>query len=168
MNSAILFNFQVDKENKKIKVERSFNAQLPIIWQAWTDAKILDQWWGPKPWKAKTVNMDFREGGQWFYAMVGPDDAQSVWCLVDYKTIVHQKSFAADSSFANENKEINRSMAGSHWETEFISQAEETLVKIYLTFDKLEDLEQYVQMGFKEGFTIGLEQLDEWLNQQKP
>ena len=37
------------------------------------------------------------------------------------------------------------------------------MVKIKLTFDSLEDLETIIQMGFKEGFTAGLENLDQYL-----
>ncbi len=51
-----------DMANKKIKVTRSFDATPEQVWSAWTDEEILDQWWAPKPWKAKTKSMDFHEG----------------------------------------------------------------------------------------------------------
>lgn len=62
-----------DAANKKLIVVREFDAPLAEVWKAWTDSSILDQWWAPKPWKAKTKTMDFREGGTWLYSMVGPD-----------------------------------------------------------------------------------------------
>src|SRR6187431_3103993 len=70
MNATILFNFQVDKVNKKINVERSFNGPIDPVWSAWTEAEILDQWWAPKPWRAETKSMNFKEGGRWHYCMV--------------------------------------------------------------------------------------------------
>ena len=167
MKKEILFNFVVDKENKKIYVKRLFNAQLPLVWRAWTDAKILDQWWAPHPWKSETKSMDFREGGRWFYAMVSPDGSERHWCLMNYKTIVPQKYFTSVDAFAkDESGEINRDFPPNNWDTRFTSHAEDTEVNITLSFDKLEHLEQMIQMGFKEGFTQGLEQLDTWLNQQ--
>ena len=48
MNKAILFNFQVDKENKQIRVEQSFNAPFDLVWTAWTKADVLDPWWVSK------------------------------------------------------------------------------------------------------------------------
>ncbi|MHB1279027.1 MAG: SRPBCC family protein, partial [Bacteroidia bacterium] len=87
MNAAVLFNFLVDKENKKIRVERSFNAPLDLVWAAWTEPEILDQWWAPKPWRAETKSMDFRVGGRWLYCMAGPEGERH-WCLFDYKTII--------------------------------------------------------------------------------
>ena len=166
MKNAILFDFLVDKENKQIKVKRSFDGQLPLVWQAWTDAKILDQWWGPHPWKARTSVMDFREGGRWFYAMVGPS-GETHWSLVNFKTIAHQKSFTTDCAFSNEKAEIIPDFPSNQWEIHFTGREDETVVDVTLSFEKLEHMEQMVQMGFKEGFTIGLEQLDEWLDQQK-
>lgn len=49
MSKAILFNFLVDKEKNQITVDRSFNAPLDLVWAAWTEAELLDQWWAPKP-----------------------------------------------------------------------------------------------------------------------
>jgi uncharacterized protein YndB with AHSA1/START domain len=46
-------NFVVDKQNNKVKVTREFAAPLSKVWAAWTQSELLDQWWAPKPWKAK-------------------------------------------------------------------------------------------------------------------
>ena len=167
MRTAILFDFLVDKENKKIEVKRSFDALLPLVWQAWTDAEILDQWWAPHPWKATTAGMDFREGGHWLYVMRSPENNEAYWSLVNFMFIVHQKSFASNCSFCNEKGEINPDFPSNQWEIYFTGSEDETLVDVTLSFETLEHLEQMVQMGFKEGFTMGLDQLDEWLNQQK-
>ena len=111
MKKEILFDFVVDKESKTIKVKRSFHAALPLVWQAWTTAEILDQWWAPHPWKAETQRMDFREGGRWFYAMVSPDGKERHWCLMNYQTIVPEKYFTSVDAFAkDESGEINRHM----------------------------------------------------------
>jgi PhnB protein len=167
MNNAILFDFLVDRENKKIKVKRSFDAGLSLVWQAWTDAEILDQWWAPRPWKNKTISMDFREGGRWFYAMSGPDNNQTYWSLVNFRTIVYHKHFTSDSAFCNEKAEVNPDFPSNQWEIQFNSEEEQTVVHVTLSLEKLEHLDQLIQMGFKEGFTQGLEQLDALLKEQK-
>src|SRR5690606_40261776 len=75
-----------DAAQKKIFIKREFNAELEKVWQAWTTAELLDEWWAPKPWKARTKSLDFREGGKWFYAMVGPDGSES-WVRMDIITV---------------------------------------------------------------------------------
>jgi len=35
MNSNLLFDFSVNKENKTVHVVREFNAGLELVWKAW-------------------------------------------------------------------------------------------------------------------------------------
>ncbi|WP_257867923.1 SRPBCC domain-containing protein [Flavobacterium sp. J372] len=72
MKNDLLFDFNVNKENKTIIITREFAAGVALVWKAWTTPELLDQWWGPQPWRAETKSMDFTEGGYWLYAMVGP------------------------------------------------------------------------------------------------
>ena len=165
MKSSVLFNFLVNKENKEIKVEREFNAPLEMVWSAWTEAEILDQWWAPKPYKAKTKTMDFREGGYWLYAMTGPNNEEQ-YVKVDYLTINPRKSFTAYDVFCDANGNMDLSMPRNRWENEFTGKDQQTIVHIRLTFDSLDDLERIIEMGFKEGFTAGLENLDQYIEAQ--
>ena len=160
MKSSLLMNFSVDKENRKIKVEREFAAPLANVWSAWTESDILDQWWAPKPWKAKTKSMDFREGGYWLYAMIGPE-GEVHWSRADFKSIAPLKSYSAQDAFCDESGNINPTQPRSVWTNKFSEASNSTTVSIEIQFDKLSDLEGLMEMGFKEGFTAGLENLDE-------
>ena len=163
MKNSLLMNFTVDKENKTVRVKREFAAPLDKVWAAWTQSELLDQWWAPRPWKARTKKMDFREGGQWLYAMVGPDGTEH-WALAEYKTIDPQKSFSALDAFCDENGNINDSFPRSFWTNEFNENGDTTMVSVEIQHEKLEDLEKIIEMGFKEGFTAALENLDELLS----
>lgn len=118
MNKTILFNFTVDKANNQIKVERSFNAPVDLVWKAWTTAEILDQWWAPWPWRAQTKHMDFREGGYWLYAMVGPN-YEKHWSRADFIKIKPQQFFSAMDGFCDENGTLNTSLPRNQWENHF-------------------------------------------------
>lgn len=72
MSKNLNFDFVVNKDNNTIKISREFAAHISLVWDAYTTSEILDKWWAPKPWKARTKKMDFRVGGSWLYAMVGP------------------------------------------------------------------------------------------------
>ena len=72
MNSSLLFHFTVNKENNTIEVIREFDADLKLVWQAWTTPELLAQWWAPKPYGIQTKSFDFRPDGTWLYAMIGP------------------------------------------------------------------------------------------------
>lgn len=165
MNKAILFNFSVDKVNNKINVERTFDAPIDLVWAAWTEADILDQWWAPKPYKTVTKSLNFKEGGRWLYYMLSPE-GEKHWCLFDYQVIKPLNYFSGNDAFCDEKGVVNNTKPKVKWENNFKSNLNKTTVKIQLQFEKLEDLETIIQMGFKEGFTAGLENLDDYISAQ--
>lgn len=151
-----------DLANRKLLVEREFNAPLEKVWKAWTDSDLLDQWWAPKPWKANTKSMDFREGGFWLYYMEGPE-GEKQYCRADYKSIEPNKSFTLEDVFCDENGAPAGNMPSMHWDARFSQAGSGTKVKVEITFQSIEDLEKIVEMGFKEGFTAAHANLDELL-----
>ncbi len=152
---------QVSKDlaKKQITVTREFDAPVNEVWEAWTDSKLLDEWWAPKPWKAETKSMDFREGGVWLYAMVGPDGTKQ-WCKVDYKTIEPHKNFTGYDAFVDEAGKINDSFPRMFWQVSFTPTAKGTTVHVLITFDSEKDLNKILEMGFAEGFTAAHGNLD--------
>ena len=154
--------YSKDASNKKLKVEREFDAPVAQVWKAWTQPELLDQWWAPKPWKANTKSMDFQEGGRWFYYMEGPDGTRH-YCKVDYKTIVPNKSFSGFDGFCDEHGETNTEMPGMDWNVVFTAVGSTTKVDVEVVFASEEDLNKIVEMGFKEGFAAAHANLDELL-----
>jgi uncharacterized protein YndB with AHSA1/START domain len=148
--------------DKKLLVTREFNGTPEQVWKAWTDADLLDLWWAPKPWKARTKTMDFREGGSWLYCMEGPKGEQQ-WCRADYKSINPQQNFSVSDAFCDENGNVAEEFPGMHWNNEFTKTENGTMVRIALSFKTEEDLEKIIDMGFKEGFTAAHGNLDELL-----
>lgn len=154
-----------DLPNKKLIITRSFDARLAQVWKAWTESEILDQWWAPKPWKAKTKTMEFKEGGFWLYAMVGPDGSES-WCRADFKTIEPHKSFTAQDSFCDEEGNPTHEFPSMHWTNVFTEIEGTTKVVVQITFGSEADMEKIIEMGFKEGFTAAHGNLDELLQKE--
>jgi uncharacterized glyoxalase superfamily protein PhnB/uncharacterized protein YndB with AHSA1/START domain len=155
--------FTKDTSNKKLTVERQFDAPAELVWQAWTVADILDQWWAPHPFRAVTKKMDFRVGGQWLYYMAGPEGI-SAWCRVDFTAIEPNKSYACEVSFCDETGNKNPDFPIMNWINEFSPAGSGTAVKVTIAFDREADLQTIVSMGFKEGFTAGLSNLDQYLS----
>ena len=169
MKSNLKFDFTVDKENNTVNVTREFAANLELVWEAWTNPEILDQWWAPKPYQTRTKSMDFRAGGMWLYEMYNTeskDQQECHWCKNDYHKIVPQTMFTGLDAFCDENGVVNREMPRTLWTNTFLDQGEKTTVNIVAKYDNLEDLEKIIQMGFKEGFTMAMENLDQYIEAQ--
>jgi uncharacterized protein YndB with AHSA1/START domain len=154
-----------DLANNKVVVVREFDAPLDQVWKAWTQSDLLDQWWAPRPWKARTKTMDFREGGYWLYAMIGPDSEEH-WARADYKSIDSLKSFTVEDAFCDEAGNVNTELPRMHWKNEFSATPTGTKVVVEITFANTADLEKVLQMGFEEGFTAALGNLDELLQSE--
>ena len=158
------FDFTVDKSTKSVLVTREFNAELPLVWDAFTKQEILDQWWAPKPWTSKTKFMNFKEGGRRFYAMVSPEGLES-WQIQDYTSISPKTNFKYFSVFAD--KDETPHLPGSNWDLNFTEQNGITKVSITIYNESLERMEKMIEMGFKEGFTMTLNELNELLSTLK-
>lgn len=162
MNRPELFNFIVSKDDRIITVERAFHAPLDPVWAAWTEADILCQWWAPKPYECVVTGLDLRSGGRWSYHMKGPE-GDCHYCFFDYAAVRPKQYYSGKDGFCDEAGHINMGMPRSTWENSFSERDGGTVVSIVIRFDSAEDVENIVQMGFKEGFTMGLQQLDELL-----
>jgi uncharacterized protein YndB with AHSA1/START domain len=156
--------FIKNTDSKKITVVKEFDADIEQVWKAWTTRELLDKWWAPKPWKAVTKKMDFREGGVWLYKMAGPDGEQQ-WASFEYKKIVRPNFFIATDSFTDENGNRDTTMPSQKWRNNFIKTDNGTKVEVELSFDSKEDMDKILQTGFEQGFTSGLENLDDLLAQ---
>lgn len=166
MTSNLLFDFLVDKENNTLTVRREFAAQRQLVWDCYTKSELLEQWFAPSPWKAKTKIMDFREGGHWLYAMCGPDGEEH-WGRMDYEKINPIDAYVGMDGFCDENGVLNPALPRAPWDVDFTDKGENTVVTIVVTYNSLSDLETVIQMGMKEGLTICLDQLEALLHSNK-
>jgi uncharacterized protein YndB with AHSA1/START domain len=153
-------DFIFDKTKKTVFVEREFDAELPLVWDAFTKQEILDQWWAPKPLTSKTKFMDFKVGGRRFYAMVSPEGNEG-WAIQKYTSISPKTNFKMTNTFAD--KDENPEPLGSDWDLTFSEQNGTTKVSITIKNESLTRMEKMVEMGFKEGITVTLNSLEELL-----
>ena len=156
------YGFTVDKHNNTITIICEYDAPLEKVWMAWTTSEMLDQWWGPKPWRAITKSLDFREGGHWHYSMNGPE-GEDQWGKFDYLTIEPNESFTGKDGFSDENGTLDTTLPQNHWELRMSQTGNTVMVDMLLTFEKAEDIDTYIDMGFREGITQTLDQLEEIL-----
>lgn len=158
------FDFTVDKAAKTVYITREFNAELPLVWDAFTKQELLDQWWAPKPLMSKTKSMDFKVGGRRFYSMVSPEGEEIGWQIQDYTSITPKTNFKFFNVFAD--KDGNPHLPGSNWDLNFSEQNGITKVSITIHNDSLERMEKMIEMGFKEGFTMTLNELETLLKSE--
>ena len=157
--SDLLFDFTVDKTAKTVVINREFDAELSLVWDAFTKQEILDQWVAPKPFASKTKYMNFEVGGRRFYAMVSPE-GQERWGIQEYTSITPKTNFKMMNAFAD--KDENPELPGSDWNYNFSEQNGITTVNITIYNESLTRMENIME-GFKVGFTMSMDNLENLL-----
>jgi len=166
MNSNLLFDFSVDKDSRTIYIKREFDSSLELVWQAWTTAKLLDQWCAPNPYKTETKTLDFREGGFWHYAIVSPQDTKH-WSRYDYKNIEPQKSITEWRAFSDENGTVRPDFPRTECTIVFSKAGGKTRVTMVEKYGSLEMFEKMATDSHKKGFSSHLKNLDRLLSTLK-
>jgi uncharacterized protein YndB with AHSA1/START domain len=159
MTNDLLFDFTVDKAAKMVFITREFDADLSLVWDAFTKHELLDQWIAPKPFSSKTKYQDFKVGGKRFYAMVSPEGNER-WALQEYKSITPKTNFKMYNVFAD--KDENPELHGSEWDHNFNEQNGTTTVSITIYNESLERLERILD-GFTQGMKMSLSNLENLL-----
>ena len=159
MNNDLLFDFTVDKSTKTVLIKREFDANLSLVWDAFTKSELIDQWIAPKPMICKTKYQDFRVGGKRFYAMISPE-GQERWALQQYTSITPKTNFIMYNAFAD--KDENPELPGSEWDHTFSEENGKTKVSISIYNESLERLERILD-GFTKGMKMSLVNLENLL-----
>ncbi|WP_276878341.1 SRPBCC family protein [Chryseobacterium joostei] len=161
MESSIIFN--KDFDSNSVYVMKVYKADVSTVWNYFTQSELLDQWWGPKPWRCETLNQDFKEGGIWLYSMVGPN-GEKAYAQFKYGEIMEHRSVDWTSAFCDEKGNINEDFSGSKWLVGFTGVEEGVKITINIHYQSQEIMKKILEMGFEEGLKMGLNQLEEILD----
>ncbi|MFV8270001.1 SRPBCC family protein [Flavobacterium sp. GT2N3] len=153
-------------KEKSILVSRTFSAPLEKVWRAYTKSELLELWWAPKPWKAETKTMNFSVGGYWLYAMMGPENEKH-YGRMDYTAITPHLSFEIRDSFCDEEGTVNNSLPISTGTIVFTTTESGTLVEFKMFYSNEKEIETMIEMGFEQGITASLEQLEMLFQEKK-
>lgn len=76
-------------DDKKIVIERVFDAPVEAVWRAWTTPEEVQKWWGPEGFTSPSIKIDLQVGGKYIYAMRGPEGTE--WDKVMYSAGVFEE-----------------------------------------------------------------------------
>lgn len=155
-------NYQFTINENQVIISRDFKGTLDQLWAAYTDTTILDQWFAPQPWKCNTKKQDFEVGGIWLYSMNGPEGEEH-WAIFRYEEIIPKKSYSGFDAFTDVEGNVNPELPTSKWKTEFIPQETYCTVRNTCTYADKDILNEYLKLGFKEGYEQSQLNLERWL-----
>jgi uncharacterized protein YndB with AHSA1/START domain len=90
---------------RELLITRTFDAPIDRVWRAWTDARELKQWMGPKGFTTPVLSADVRVGGTFRICMRSPE-GKDYWGTGVYREIVPKKKLVYTDSFADEKGNV--------------------------------------------------------------
>ena len=87
-------------------ITRIFDAPRELVWKAWTDPKLVVQWWGPQGFTSPTCEIDLRVGGRYLMSMKMPDGPEC-WTGGEYTEIVAPEKIVAVLFYADQNGKVD-------------------------------------------------------------
>nr|WP_201468545.1 SRPBCC family protein [Microbacterium hydrocarbonoxydans] len=148
-----------DAENLTMTVVADLAAPIERVWDAYSDPRQLERFWGPPGWPATFTAWDHTVGGKANYTMHGPrgEKASGTW---EFLRIDAPHSFEVLDAFADEDGTPDADLPSMRMTFTFESTAEGTRMVNTSHFTSADALEQVVAMGAVEGTTLAMSQLD--------
>ena len=145
----------MSKANRTLTIERTFNAPIELVWEAWTNPEHICRWWGPKGMETRVETHELKVGGQWKFVMQMPDGSDFI-AEGQYQEINAPNRLVSSADFRPMTEgvilEVNLETQGSG--TKFI-------------FNVIHPSEEYCKqqeaMGFYNGWGSTFDRLDEML-----
>ena len=148
-------------------LERTLDAPVDLVWEAYTNPEHLKKWFAPKPYEISELEMDLRPGGVFRIRMTGPDGFDTghgtPGCVLE---VVEGKKLVWTSALGpgyrpNESGEGCESFPMTAVITFADAGDGKTAYKAVALHKDLADKETHEKMGFQEGWGTTARQLEE-------
>jgi uncharacterized protein YndB with AHSA1/START domain len=136
----------------KIRVERVFDADISLLWKAWTEPEIIKLWFGSDPeGTVEKVMMDVRTGGAYEIIFSDSDLAQHT-CRGTFLTVIENKSLVYSWEWKSEPGHIS--------EVTVTFQPLEEKTRVILEHKNLDSASRH---GYKDGWNGALTKIEKIL-----
>lgn len=157
---------KIETKGNEIIMTREFDAPRALVFEAHSDCKHLQNWWGPREWPLSYCKMDFRAGGTWHFCMKGPDGTES-WGMALYKEIKAPEKIYYEDYFSDKDGNLNKEMPYTFVKVEFEEAGNKTIVRSTGLYPSADDLQKVLDMGVEAGITETFDRLEEYLAKEK-
>ncbi|MAT06244.1 MAG: ATPase [Acidimicrobiaceae bacterium] len=151
-----------DLDALTMTVVADFAASRQRLWEAYTDPRQIEKFWGPVEWPSTFTRHDVFVGGRSEYHMTGPDGERSggFW---EFLAVDDGKSFEVRDGFAGADGTENPDMPSMRMTFSFEDTDDGSRLVTTTHFGSLDQLEQLIEMGMEDGMRSAMSQIDDVL-----
>ena len=165
---------------REVIMTRIINAPRELVFEAWTEAKHLEKWFGPRIFRSEAES-DPRPGGAYRIAMIGTDAAPAEYkgpypMKGIYKEFIKPKKLVYTQDLTDHPQDWKDLLQGkiknysgqdflnSVTTVTFDDAGGKTKVTITNAFDTDSVRDAFIEMGMREGWAESLDKLEEMLS----
>lgn len=139
--------------DRELKITRTLNAPIDLVWEVWTKPEHIANWWGPDGFSNTIHVMDVKPGGEWILVMHGPDGTEYKNKSIFKEVVKHERIVYEHVSAPKFTATV-----------EFEAQGDETVIRWKMLFETAAEFIQTVKT-FKadEGLKQNIEKLNAFL-----
>ena len=104
-------------------ISREYDVPRERVWQAWTEAERLQQWFAPAGMKSVYSKLDLRPGGRYHYCLRTPE-GKDIWGRWAIREVAKLEKLVFVVSFSDEKGGISRHPMSPDWPREMLSTVE--------------------------------------------
>ncbi len=155
---------QLFRRKRELRFERSYDAPVEAVWQAWTRAEILREWWGPEKTTIPECEVDLRLGGRlWIVTEAGEAMGRyrgTRWPLAGTFTLVEENARLAYDARSWTEGEEETSTIHHHNDLTLRRDGEATTVQLDISITRVGPKAKMAAFGMKWGYRQQLDHLD--------
>lgn len=140
-----------------VVIRRVFDAPRALVWQAWTDPKMMAQWFGPRCFTIPVCDLDVRAEGRLYIVMRGPDGAEYPMTGVFTEVVPPERLVFTNTPLDNDGNVLMRgetvvTLAEQGGKTELMMKSHAVGVS---------PIAQQMLAGMEAGWTQSIDKLEE-------
>lgn len=153
-------NESVEQEaDRQIVTTRRIHGPRPIVFRAWTEARHLARWFGPRGFATTTHAFEFQEGGVWTFDMHGPDGTARPNCIVWREIVPPQRIAYRQSAYENDPEAFETTVT-------FTEDGDATEITLRTVFHSRAQRDQVEQRSHAvQGAVQTLDRLDRYIGE---
>lgn len=152
--------YVIEPGRQEITATTILDAPRELVFKAYTDAKLLAEWWGPRKYEVKIDRFEPRAGGSWRMRNVGSGGQEHAFRGVVHDVVAPERICM---TFEYEGVPGHVSLETATFE----ALGNKTRVTSHSVFQSVMDRDGMVASGMQEGANESMERLSEVLEKLK-
>ena len=149
----------ISTSDREMVSTRVFDAPRSLVWQAWTDSKMLAQWFGPRGFSSGVPELDVRVGGSLRIVMHGPDGNDYPMKGTFREVVAPERLVFSNVAIDNEGKHLLEGVTT----VTFKEQGGKTTMTLHTHAVGRVPIARQMLAGMEAGWTQSIDKLEELL-----